>query len=94
MCSGLIRGTGILLAFIAASKLPSSLFAPTQYVQIFTGAIIGYLYFGDIPTLNNFYGNMLIIGAGLYIVFREIKLSKEIVSKAFRPSILTINRKN
>jgi len=37
---------------------------------------------------------MLIIGAGLYIVFREIKLSKEIVSKAFRPSILTINRKN
>ena len=94
MCSGLIRGTGILLAFIAASKLPSSLFAPTQYVQIFTGAIIGYLYFGDIPTLNNFYGNMLIIGAGLYIVFREIKLSKEIVSKTFRPSILTINRKN
>jgi len=94
MCSGLIRGTGILLAFIAASKLPSSLFAPTQYVQIFTGAIIGYLYFGDIPTLNNFYGNMLIIGAGLYIVFREIKLSKEIASKAFRPSILTINRKN
>ena len=94
MCSGLIRGTGILLAFIAASKLPSSLFAPTQYVQIFTGAIIGYLYFGDVPTLNNFYGNMLIIGAGLYIVFREIKLSREIVSKAFRPSILTINRKN
>ena len=94
MCSGLIRGTGILLAFIAASKLPSSLFAPTQYVQIFTGAIIGYLYFGDIPTLNNFYGNMLIIGAGLYIIFREIKLSKEIVSKTFRPSILTINRKN
>ena len=94
ICSGLIRGTGILLAFIAASKLPSSLFAPTQYVQIFTGALIGYLYFGDIPTLNNFYGNLLIIGAGLYIVFREIKLSKEIVSKTFRPSILTINRKN
>ena len=94
ICSGLIRGTGILLAFIAASKLPSSLFAPTQYVQIFTGALIGYLYFGDIPTLNNFFGNLLIIGAGLYIVFREIKLSKEIVSKTFRPSILTINRKN
>ena len=94
ICSGLIRGTGILLAFIAANKLPSSLFAPTQYVQIFTGALIGYLYFGDIPTLNNFYGNLLIIGAGLYIVFREIKLSKEIVSKTFRPSILTINRKN
>ena len=94
MCSGLCRGIGILLAFTAASKLPSSLFAPTQYVQIFTGALIGYLYFGDIPTLNNFFGNLLIIGAGLYIVFREIKLSRTVASNTLRTSILTINKKN
>jgi drug/metabolite transporter (DMT)-like permease len=90
--SGLIRGLGILLTFIAASKLPSSLFAPTQYVQVFSGAVIGYLYFGDIPTLNNFFGNLLIIGAGIYIIFRELKLSKNIVSKSIRPAVLPIQK--
>jgi drug/metabolite transporter (DMT)-like permease len=92
MISGIIRGLGILLTFIAASKLPSSLFAPTQYVQIFTGAIIGYFYFGDIPTINNYIGNLLIIGAGLYIVFRELKLSRPIVSRSIRPAIISINK--
>ena len=90
--SGLIRGLGILLTFIAASKLPSSLFAPTQYVQVFSGAIIGYLYFGDIPTLSNFFGNLLIIGAGIYIIFRELKLSRNIVSKSIRPAVLPIKK--
>ena len=94
ICAGLCRGVGILLAFTAASKLPSSLFAPTQYVQIFSGALIGYLYFGDIPTLNNFFGNLLIIGAGLYIVFRELKLSRPIVSSSIRTAIIPINKED
>ena len=91
--SGLLRGIGILLTFIAASKLPSYLFAPTQYVQIIIGAIIGYLYFGDLPTFNNYIGNLLIIGAGIYIIHREFKLSKKIVTQSIRPTILTINKK-
>ena len=91
--SGLLRGIGILLTFIAASKLPSYLFAPTQYVQIIIGAIIGYLYFGDLPTLNNYIGNLIIIGAGIYIIHREFKLSKKIVTQSIRPTILTINKK-
>ena len=90
--SGLLRGIGILLTFIAASKLPSFLFAPTQYVQIITGAIIGYLYFGNIPTLNNYIGNLIVIGAGIYIIHREVKLSKKIVSQSLRPTILTIKK--
>ena len=91
--SGLLRGIGILLTFIAASKLPSYLFAPTQYVQIIIGAIIGYLYFGDLPTLNNYIGNLIIIGAGIYIIHREFKLSKKIVTQSIRPTILAINKK-
>jgi len=90
--SGLLRGIGILLTFIAASKLPSYLFAPTQYVQIIIGAIIGYLYFGDLPTINNYIGNLIIIGAGIYIIHREFKLSKKIVTQSIRPTILTIKK--
>ena len=90
--SGILRGIGILLTFIAASKLPSYLFAPTQYIQIAIGALIGYLYFGNIPTLNNYIGNIIIVGAGIYIIYREFKLSKMIVSQSIRPTILAIKK--
>ncbi|MBT4982336.1 MAG: hypothetical protein HOM85_04665, partial [Euryarchaeota archaeon] len=43
---------------------PSSLFAPTQYIQIFAGATLGFFIFGNVPTLNNYLGNLFIIGAG------------------------------
>ena len=92
MISGILRGMGILLTFIAASKLPSYLFAPTQYIQIIIGAVIGYLYFGNIPTINNYIGNLVVIGAGIYIIYREFKLSKMIVSQSIRPTILTIKK--
>ena len=82
ICSGMIWGLGLICTFYAAKNLPSSLFAPTHYIQIFAAAIIGYLVFGDIPTLKNYLGNILIIGAGIFIIMRELKLSKEIVIKA------------
>jgi len=84
--SGIIRGIALIFIINSARHLPSSLFAPTQYIQIFAGAILGFLIFGEIPSLNNYMGNMLIIGAGLYIIIREITLSKKIVTIAARPA--------
>ena len=80
--SGIIRGIALIFIINSARHLPSSLFAPTQYIQIFAGAIIGFIMFGDMPTVNNYIGNMLIVGAGLYIIVREITLSKKIVTTA------------
>ena len=49
--------------------------------------------FGDIPTVNNYIGNILIIGAGLYIIVREITLSKKIVITAARPASIPTEAK-
>jgi drug/metabolite transporter (DMT)-like permease len=84
-CSGFIRGLALICIFSAARNLPSSLFAPTQFIQIFAAAIIGYLIFGDIPTFNNYVGNIFIIGAGIYIIMRELTLSKKIVTSVAKP---------
>ena len=65
----------------------------TQYIQIFAGATLGFLIFGDIPTLNNYLGNVLIIGAGIYIIIREVTLSKKIVSVAARPATIPTEAK-
>ena len=91
--SGIIRGIALIFIINSARHLPSSLFAPTQYIQIFTGATLGFLIFGDIPTLNNYLGNILIIGAGLYIIIRELTLSKRIVTVAARPATIPTNAK-
>jgi len=91
--SGIIRGIALIFIINSARHLPSSLFAPTQYIQIVAGAVIGFLMFGDIPTLNNYLGNILIIGAGVYIIIREIRLSKKIVSIAARPATIPTDAK-
>jgi len=93
ICSGILRGSALIFIFKSAQSLPSSLFAPTQYIQMFAAAIIGYLVFNDVPTLNNYLGNFLIIGAGIFIIIRELKLSKTIVTKAARPATIPTEAK-
>jgi drug/metabolite transporter (DMT)-like permease len=86
--SGILRGIALIFIINSARHLPSSLFAPTQYIQIVAGAILGFLMFSEIPTINNYMGNILIVGAGLYIIIREITLSKKIVTIAARPATI------
>jgi len=92
-CSGIIRGIGLIFIINSARHLPSSLFSPTQYIQIIAGGVVGFLIFGDIPTLNNYLGNLLIISAGLYIIIREVTLSKKIVTIAARPATIPTGTK-
>tara|TARA_B110000914_G_scaffold223736_1_gene239864 strand:- start:488 stop:1414 length:927 start_codon:yes stop_codon:yes gene_type:complete len=92
--SGIIRGIALIFIINSARHLPSSLFAPTQYIQIFAGAILGFFMFGDVPTINNYIGNILIVGAGLYIIVREITLSKKIVVAAARPASIPTEAKD
>ena len=92
--SGIIRGIALIFIINSARHLPSSLFAPTQYIQIFAGAIIGFFMFGDVPTTNNYIGNILIVGAGFYIIVREITLSKKIVVAAARPASIPTEAKD
>ena len=50
---------------------PASLLAPFQYFEIVTAAIVGYLVFGNFPTLSKWFGIMIIISSGLFILWRE-----------------------
>ena len=54
---------------------------------------MGFFIFGDIPTISNYLGNILIIGAGIYIIVRELILSKKIVSVAARPATIPTGAK-
>jgi drug/metabolite transporter (DMT)-like permease len=81
---GLMASVGILvifaqLAIIAAYRSAPAVFvAPFQYSQILWAVLYGYILFGDTPDKWVAVGASIIIGSGLFVVWRE---SRENISQ-------------
>lgn len=56
---------------------PASTLAPMQYLEIPFGTVIGWLVFADLPNGLAAIGICITVGAGLYIILRERRLSKQ-----------------
>ena len=73
--------TGVISVFahvmiITALRLaPASLFAPFQYLEIVTASLVGFVVFGTFPSLSKWLGIAIIVGSGLFILWRERRLS-------------------
>ena len=68
---GIICGVGGNFLTMASKNLESSVFAPIQYTQLFSGIILGYLVFSDLPDIFEIIGSTIIILSGVYIIYRE-----------------------
>lgn len=55
---------------------PSATLAPMQYLEIPIGTLIGWLIFKDLPNGLAAVGICITVGAGLYIILREQRLSR------------------
>ncbi|MCR8724832.1 DMT family transporter [Frigidibacter sp. ROC022] len=67
-----VLGTCAGLLFIAAYKrAEATVVAPMQYSQILWASFYGYVFFGETLKPNVLIGAAVIIGSGLYILFRE-----------------------
>lgn len=55
----------------ALSLAPASLLAPFQYSAILWASILGWIFWGDRPTPPIILGNAIIIGSGLFVLYRE-----------------------
>ncbi len=51
----------------------ASVVAPMQYSQIIWATIFGFVFFDELPNWNTALGAAVVIGSGLYILFREAK---------------------
>jgi len=56
----------------------SSLLAPLHYSQIIWGALIGYFFFSETPTLWTILGAGLIVLSGIYMIYREHKAENKV----------------
>ena len=51
-----------------------STIAPFEYSSMILGIVIGYFAFGDVPTAYTIVGGLIVVGAGLFIIWREQRL--------------------
>ncbi|WP_455271050.1 DMT family transporter [Rhizobium herbae] len=65
-----------VLGVYAYRAAPASVLAPLQYLEIVSATIFGWLVFGDLPDALKWLGIAIIIGSGLYIIWRERRVNK------------------
>jgi drug/metabolite transporter (DMT)-like permease len=68
---GLLQGAGQTGLVLATREAPAALVAPFQYSQMLWAIVFGVVLFGDLPAPAMFVGLALVVGSGLYTIWRE-----------------------
>jgi drug/metabolite transporter (DMT)-like permease len=74
VATGALGTLGHLLLIRALALAPASLLQPFIYSQIVWALGIGYLMFDDLPDLWMLLGGAVIIGSGLFVLYRQAVL--------------------
>ena len=75
--AGVISISALLCVNRSLKLAPASVVVPYQYSMIVWAVMFGVIVFGDVPSPATIAGAAIIIGAGLYIFFRERDLGRE-----------------
>lgn len=79
-----IGGIGVLLMMVAFRIASPSTLAPFWYFGILSAGLFGWLLFGEAPLETLFPGVLLIVGAGVLIIWRERQAQKAAAVDAIR----------
>jgi len=74
---GMMGATAHFFLIAAYDYAEASFLAPISYTEMVTAAILGYALFGDLPDEITWLGIAVVIGAGLYISYRERQRNAE-----------------
>lgn len=75
--AGIAGGIGQILLTEAYRHADVSTVAPFEYTSLLLSIIIGYLVFRDVPSVEMLIGATIVIGAGIFIIWREHALGLE-----------------
>lgn len=71
MATGLIAAAGLTLLTQAYRIARVNVVAPFEYTAMVWSVLLGWLALGDLPDATGWTGIAMIIGAGLYVLYRE-----------------------
>ena len=75
--AGIAGGVGQILLTEAYRRADVSVVAPFEYISLILSIIVGYVVFQDVPTTAMLIGSLIVVGAGLFIIWREHALGLE-----------------
>lgn len=75
--AGVCGGIAQIFMTEAYRHAEASTVAPFEYTSIIVAIAVGYLVFGEYPTIHIIVGGTIVIGAGVFIVWRESQLGIE-----------------
>ncbi|MER8827598.1 DMT family transporter [Mesorhizobium sp. M0938] len=75
--SGFCGGVAQILMTAAYRHAEASVVAPFEYTSMLLGIVVGYLAFGDVPTVHMLIGGLIVVAAGIFIIWRERQLGLE-----------------
>ncbi len=84
--AGVVGGVGQILMTEAYRHADVSVVAPFEYTSLILSIIVGYFVFSDIPTAEMLTGAVIVVGAGIFIIWREHALGLERKAQQFSPS--------
>jgi drug/metabolite transporter (DMT)-like permease len=71
---GICGGIAQILMTESFRYAAASVLAPFSYVSMIWAVMIGFLWFGEVPELIVLAGALIVIGAGLFVIWRERRL--------------------
>lgn len=75
--AGVIGGIGQVILTESFRYAGVSVIAPFEYVSLIFSILIGYFLFKEVPTVPMMIGSLVVVTAGLFIIFRERQLGLE-----------------
>lgn len=72
--AGLCGGVGQILMTESYRHADMSTIAPFEYTSMILAIVIGYVVFSEVPTAYTLVGGTVVVGAGLFIIWREQRL--------------------
>ncbi|WP_423068117.1 DMT family transporter [Devosia sp. CN2-171] len=75
--AGIFGGVGQILLTESYRHADMSVVAPFEYASLILSVLIGYVIFRDVPTIEMLIGGAIVVGSGLFIIYREHKLGLE-----------------
>jgi drug/metabolite transporter (DMT)-like permease len=74
---GICGGIAQILMTESFRYAAASVLAPFSYVSMIWAVMIGFLWFGEVPELIVLAGAIIVIGSGLFVIWRERRLGIE-----------------
>ncbi|WP_173931161.1 DMT family transporter [Chelativorans sp. Marseille-P2723] len=84
--AGICGGIGQVLMTQCYRYAELSTIAPFEYTSMILAILVGYFAFNDVPTIYTLVGGLIVVGAGLFIIWREHQLGlKRVKARRFVP---------